>query len=315
MKNITIKSIREKQKDVSKAAENFFQKSRNEIKDAEESYKPTKSKKIIKFIFLTTFIFIIGGIGGVTIDRLALPYLLVKYPSLNQYEFLKKVNERTTTVEIVKEIKISSDEAVSEAVKKVSPSVVQILESEGDKNGGYARKSSGIILTSDGFIITAGKNIVQDEISFEGNGDEAEVMNVKLRDGKTYSAKLISEDLSTGLAIIKIDQENLPVIALANPESLELGERLVVVNSAVATDIISEFIDDYVFSEGEKNPSENKAESAAQKRIKIMNELESSFAGSAVINLKGEIVGLSQGGDLVIPVSEMNRFIEETMNK
>jgi S1-C subfamily serine protease len=321
MKNITIKSIRAKQRNVSRTAEDFFQKHRDRIGSIGESYRPARFKKFVRFVFLTFFVLVIGGIGGIAIDRVVLPSLLVKYPSLNQYEFLKRVNERTTVIEVTKEVRISEDRAIVEAIKKVSPSVIQILGDEKDENGSYTQRGSGIILTSDGFIITMRENVVQDKTSSrsneEGGEDKARTAKVRLKDGKIYSAELIGEDLSTGLAVIKIDGKDLPVIALADSESVELGEKLIVINSAIATDIISEFIDDYVpvKRSGQKQLSENKAESAAQKRIKIMNELKDSFIGSAAVNLKGEIVGISQGGNLVIPTSEMNRFVKETMDK
>ncbi|MCK4892061.1 MAG: hypothetical protein KAS78_05320, partial [Candidatus Pacebacteria bacterium] len=88
MKNISIKSLRDKQKDKVEIAKDFFKKPKNEINElTEQPYRPKKIKFIFKTILLILFIFIIGGIGGITIDRFALPYLLFQYPDLNNYEF------------------------------------------------------------------------------------------------------------------------------------------------------------------------------------------------------------------------------------
>ena len=107
MKNITIRSLRAKQKSNSKTAEKFFGKPKDESEDlSERKCSRSRFRKLINFIVLFIFVLVIGGAGGILIDRFAIPYLLVNYPQLNQYEFLKRVNERTTIVEITKEVTV-----------------------------------------------------------------------------------------------------------------------------------------------------------------------------------------------------------------
>lgn len=309
MKNITIKSLRKKQGDTAEITEDFFSKPKNKTKELEEEqYQPTKIKKVTNFIVLLIFVLVVGGFGGVLIDRFAIPYLFVKYPDLNQYEFLKPINERTTVVEVIKEVKISEEKAVVEAIKKSRSSIVEIAEIL-DEDNEPIYKSSGIILTNDGLIITSSKNIDNEEKS----------TLVKLDNGEVYSAELVYEDEFNELAIIKIDQANLPVVTFADSDNLELGERLIIFNSSVVTDIVSKLIDDYVVSiksnedEDEDEVEDEEIKSVIQKRIKIMNILSDSFDGAPAINLKGEIVGLSQTGDLLIPINEIKKFIDEAM--
>lgn len=318
MKNITIKSLRNKQKDFSNAAENFFQKPKNEIIDLTE--RPRKTKiiiKIIKFVFLSVFVLIIGGIGGILIDRFALPYSLVKYPDLNQYEFLKRVNERTTVIETIKEIQISEDTAAVEAIQKVLPSVVHILRPSKDNNT-FEYNGSGVIVTSDGFIVTSIKNIAEgDKTKNENKASDTKTKTIKieLNDKSAYDATVIGQDVFTGLAMIKINQSNLPVLAFANYEELKLGEKLIIANDSVITDIISKFINDYIPANGEENLPGNKAAILPQKRIKIADILDGSFAGSPAVGLNGEIVGISQGGNLLIPINEVEKFVNSMIRK
>ncbi|NOQ68331.1 hypothetical protein GQ568_02735 [Patescibacteria group bacterium] len=310
MKNITIKSLRDKQKDKIETAEDFFKKPKNEIDEIiEQPYKPKRIKTIFKTAFFVMFVLIVGGMGGILIDRAILPSLLIKYPELNQYEFLKRINERTTIIEKTEEIRISEDKAVVNAIKKVSPSVVEILEFS-TENSDPIYKGSGIILTSDGFIITSIENITTQKNNSEKENVEANIIKIKLKNEKIYDTKLIKIDLPTNLAIIKIEEANLPVIALSNSENLELGEKVVIIDNSVITDIISKFINDYNSTETE----EDNSKPIAQKRIKIINSLKSSFNGSPVINLKGEIIGISQSGNLFIPTNEIKDFIETAMN-
>jgi len=301
MKNITIKSLRDKQKDKIETAEDFFKKPTDGIDEIiEEPYKPKRIKIILRSIFFIVFVLLVGGAGGILMDRIALPSLLVKYPELNHYEFLKRINERTVIIEKTEEIKISEDKAIPEAIKKVSPSVVEILEFSTENNIPIY-KGSGIILTSDGLIITSIENITIEKNDSEEENAEANTIKVKLKTEKTYDTELVKIDLSTNLAIIKIEETDLPVIALSNSENLELGEKVIIIDSSVITDIVSKFIDNH---DGEKTT----------KRVRIINSLKSSFNGSPVINVKGEIIGISQSGNLFIPTNEITNFIETTMS-
>lgn len=310
---ITIKSLRDKQKEPLRTAEKFFQKPKNEIEELmEQPYKPKKIKMIFGAIFFTAFVMLAGGIGGILIDRMVFPSLLIKYPELNQYEFLKKVNEGTTIVEITKEVRISSDEAAVEAIKKVSPSVVQILEFSNESEEPIY-KGVGTILTSDGLIITSINNIT---IKKPASGEEGNsVIKVKLKNGEVYDTKLVEIDLAAELAVIKIEKTNLPVIALAYFKNIELGEKLVIMDDSVAMDIVSKFVEDYISESEKKKADESGKKANGQKRIKITNNLAISFSGAPVINLKGEILGISQGGDLFIPVDEIQSFIKSAMDR
>lgn len=332
MKNITIRSLRAKQKSDLRTAEKFFEKPKNEFGDIrEEKHFRSKFKRLINFIVFFVFVMVIGGAGGILTDRFAIPYLLVNYPQLNQYEFLKQVNERTTIVEITKEVKISEDEAIVEAIKSVLPSVVQIVEPikdiDGKLNGEFTRKGTGVILTNDGVIITSAEIInIADEKKIISEKEEAEsninndietesssdlkrnLPKVKLDNGKIYPVELIAEDALTGFAIIKIEETNLPVLAFAVFDSIELGEKVIALDDSVAVDIISKFIDG-------SEATENGAEKETKKRIKIMNSLSKPFNGAPVVNLKREIVGISQGGNLVVPMNEVMAFINKAINE
>ena len=320
MKNITIRSLRAKQKNVSSAATKFFEKSKNKPEDIkEEKNQRSKFRKLISFIVLFIFVLVIGGIGGILTDRFAIPYFLVNYPQLNQYEFLKQVNERTTIVEITKEIKISEDRAVVEAIKNTLPSIVQIVEpaqnSDGELSGKFIRRGTGVILTSDGVIITAAENIniaaekkeneTEEEINTDensGSDSEKSLAKVKLNNGEIYSMELIAEDTSTGFVIIKIGGSNLPVLAFAAFENIELGEKVIALDDSVVVDIISKFIEsDEIIENNEKKET--------KKKIKIMNSLNESFNGAPVVNLKNEIIGISQSGNLIVPMDEIMIFV------
>ncbi len=72
---------------------------------------------------------------------------------------------------------------------------------------------SGVIVSEDGYIITNNHVI-------EG----AEEIRVALADGRDLEAKVVGTDPKTDVAILKIEEDNLPVAVLANSEQIRVGD-------------------------------------------------------------------------------------------
>src|SRR5437868_5004284 len=79
---------------------------------------------------------------------------------------------------------------------------------------------SGVIITDNGYIVT-NNHVV------EG----AEQVEVTLNDLRTFKAKVIAADPSTDIALLKIDQKNLPFIMYGNSDDLKIGEWLIAVGN------------------------------------------------------------------------------------
>ena len=90
--------------------------------------------------------------------------------------------------------------------------------------GGQRRKAtslgSGFIATSDGYIITNNHVI-------EG----AEDILVKLSDNREYKGKIIGVDSRTDVAVIKINEKNLPTIPWGNSDKLKVGEIILAIGN------------------------------------------------------------------------------------
>lgn len=95
---------------------------------------------------------------------------------------------------------------------------------------------SGIILTSDGYILT-NAHVVED----------AQKLEVMLLNGKTYKAKLIGGDISRDIALVKINPGNLklPTIEMGDSSQLQVGQIVYAIgnpfglNSTLTTGVIS----------------------------------------------------------------------------
>lgn len=160
---------------------------------------------------------------------------------------------------------------------------------------------SGIIITADGYIAT--NNHVVEGAATDG-------ITVVLNDKSRYKAKLVGNDPTTDLAVIRIEGTNLPVSALGNSDEVQVGEWVLAIGnplgltSTVTAGIIS----------------------ALGRNIRIINDsygienfiqtdaaINPGNSGGALVNMKGEVIGINtaiattnaryQGYGFAVPVN------------
>jgi len=81
-------------------------------------------------------------------------------------------------------------------------------------------QGSGFIISKDGFILT-NTHVVGD----------VDKITVRLADGREFLAKRIGADAKTEVALIKIEADNLPTLAIGKPDSLQIGEWVVAIGN------------------------------------------------------------------------------------
>jgi serine protease Do len=121
-----------------------------------------------------------------------------------------------------------------EISKAVKPAVVyiNIVESASSDGGIFDQfgigpqhqrqqaSGSGFIVTNDGYILTNNHVVAK-----------AEKIEVTLSDNRKYKGKVIGTDPETDLAVIKIDENNLPVANLGNSDDVQQGDWVLALGS------------------------------------------------------------------------------------
>ena len=93
---------------------------------------------------------------------------------------------------------------------------------------------SGVIATKDGYILT-NNHVV----------DGADEVKVALQDGREFTAKVIGRDPKTDVAVVKIDAKDLPAVAMADSDQVEVGDVVLAIGNpfgigqTVTTGIVS----------------------------------------------------------------------------
>jgi Do/DeqQ family serine protease len=144
---------------------------------------------------------------------------------------------------------------------------------------------SGVIVSNDGYIVT-NNHVVKD-------ADEIEVV---LNNNKTYKAKVIGKDGDTDLALVKIEETNLPAIEFANSDSALVGEWVLAVGnpfnlaSTVTAGIIS--------AKGRNinilgNDVTQGSNTAIESFIQTDAAVNPGNSGGALVNVNGDLVGIN----------------------
>lgn len=153
---------------------------------------------------------------------------------------------------------------------------------------------SGVIISSDGYIVTNNHVI-----------DGADEINVTLNERTTYPAKVVGADPNTDIALIKIDAKDLPVIAFGNSDNLKVGEWVLAVGnpmnlaSTVTAGIVSAKARNLgIIASENRNPYQrqgfnNKSNLSIESFIQTDAAVNPGNSGGALVNLKGELVGIN----------------------
>jgi serine protease DegS/serine protease DegQ len=135
---------------------------------------------------------------------------------------------------------------------------------------------SGVIVSADGYVLTNNHVIA--------NADDIQVL---LYDGRVAKAKLIGADEETDLAVLKIiDAVNLPVIQMADPKKLRVGDVVLAIgnplnlNQTVTMGIISAI-------------GRQLSNSSPEDFIQTDAAINLGNSGGALVNSNGDLVGIN----------------------
>lgn len=141
---------------------------------------------------------------------------------------------------------------------------------------------SGVILSADGYIVTNNHVI-----------DGAERLEVTLNDNRNFAATVIGTDEVTDLALIKIDATDLHLIPMGDSDSLRVGQWVLAVGnpfgftSTVTSGIVSAKARN--ISTSTQTPGNGGIEAYIQTDAAV----NSGNSGGALVNLRGELVGIN----------------------
>lgn len=201
--------------------------------------------------------------------------------------------------------------SVTEIAARVADSVVEITTESTQYDtfmGQYVSEGagSGVILSSDGYIVTNNHVI-------EG----ASTINVTLRDGTSYPATLVGTDSQGDIAVIKIDATGLQAATVGNSDSLQVGDTAVAVGNPLGqlggtvTDGIISALDREIDLDGQ-----------TMTLLQTNAAINPGNSGGGLFNDRGELIGIVvakssgsgiEGLGFAVPINTAMDLVDDIM--
>jgi len=237
---------------------------------------------LFKWFAKLFLIMLMGAIGGILAEQIVLPKL-ANSSFVEKVSWLRRIVKDkviiNNNINKVEKITISENKAIENLVDRTKMVVVGVISKKIQKSGGIEQlmtRGTGFVLTADGIIITANNNVPSSKIPDS-------IRYYVLKDEKNIPAEIIKRDVVNNLALLKIDDTNLPVLSLGNFEEVRLGQAIVLIGTEIKDDIISnKFI----------NLTTVRSIDQGMPVLNLKQE-SVSLNGGILVNINGEIVGLS----------------------
>ncbi|MFI5164397.1 MAG: Do family serine endopeptidase [Bacteroidia bacterium] len=173
---------------------------------------------------------------------------------------------------------------------------------------------SGVIISGDGYIVT-NNHVIKD----------AEKVEVILYDKRTYTARVIGKDPATDIALLKIDEKNLPYLLYGNSDDVKVGEWVLAVGnpfnltSTVTAGIVSAKARNINILEPDPAHGIYPIESFIQTDAAV----NPGNSGGALINTSGQLIGINSaiasntgsysGYSFAIPVNIAKKVVNDLL--
>jgi Do/DeqQ family serine protease len=170
---------------------------------------------------------------------------------------------------------------------------------------------SGVLISDDGYIVT-NQHVIEDATGIE----------IVLNDNQRYYAKVVGQDPSTDLALLKIKAKNLPYLRYGDSDKTVPGEWVLAVgnpfdlNSTVTAGIISAKARNIGILRDRNNLQ-------VESFIQTDAAVNPGNSGGALVNLKGELIGINSaiatvtgsysGYSFAIPVNLVKKVMDDLL--
>lgn len=182
---------------------------------------------------------------------------------------------------------------------------------------------SGFIISPDGYIVTNAHVVA--------NANKVEVI---LKDREPYDATIVGVDPTTDLAVIKIDEKDLPTLSFGSSDNVRVGEPVMAVGNpgfagtgsldyTVTTGIVSALGRPLSIIRQSLQQNPDLAGYAIENFVQTDAVINPGNSGGPLVNLGGQVVGVNsaiastsgyyQGYGFAIPADLANRISHELM--
>jgi len=163
---------------------------------------------------------------------------------------------------------------------------------------------SGFIVDAEGHILT-NEHVVHN----------AEEILVTLSDGREFIGEVVGSDVTSDMAIVKIDANELPVVKLGDSDSLRVGEIVIAIGNPYG---LEKTVTMGVVSAKGRNIRAGSEGQEYRNLIQTDTAINPGNSGGPLLNTDGEVIGINtaiipyaQGIGFAIPVNVAKRNLDD----
>lgn len=165
-----------------------------------------------------------------------------------------------------------------EIYAKCAPSIVGIKCFEHDRKDGSYSWGSGVVISSDGYILTNAHVV-----------DEGQAASVEFVDGASYDARLVGADAQSDVAILKIDASGLKPASFASAKTLSVGDSVAAIGNPLSPDY-SLTMTSGIISATSREVSYN---GSVMTLLQTDTSINEGNSGGPLINNRGQVIGIT----------------------
>lgn len=226
-------------------------------------------------------------------------------------DFTQLIEENSRAVVKITAIESNSSRRRSAVPQGQIPDALRDLFNQRRSPERKARSmGSGFIISADGYVLT-NNHVV----------GSAKQITVRLNDRREYDAEIIGLDPRSDLALLKVDEKNLPVVHFGHPDELKVGEWVVAIGSPFGLDYSAST--GIVSAIGRSIPTARGEDYVPFIQTDVA--INPGNSGGPLFNLVGEVVGINSqiytrsGGSIglsfAIPVSVALEVVSQLKEK
>lgn len=302
----------------------IFGNEENKIEEVEYKEVDKKEVKKRRFSFkqILILVLVVSIVGGVSIGAGISVMNSWMSGNMSKYILNNNINNQGKEVAVNLENQYV-DSPIVNIAKEVGPSVVAITTKVKIRDwfqNQYTQEAngSGVIfdVSNKAILILTNNHVI----------DRAEELIVTLDGNVKVPAVVVGEDSETDLAIIKIERKDVPEdvygkirpVVFGDSDALKVGEPAIAIgnplgyNNTITVGVISAL---------------NRELNLPDKRLKLIQTdaaINPGNSGGALVNIKGEVIGINtikiadtkvEGIGFAIPINHAKPIIEELVNK
>ena len=231
------------------------------------------------------------------------PYLALEAFSNSIADIAKRVGPAVVNIDTVRMVKTQSPSFEDPIFRRFFGGEFEEFRRTIPQKG----TGSGFIINQEGYVFT-NEHVVR----------KADKIKVTLSDGREFIGEVIGSDVTSDMAIVKIQADHLPTVTLGNSDKLRVGEIVIAIGNPYG---LQQTVTMGVVSAKGRSIPAGTGGHTYRNFIQTDTAINPGNSGGPLLNIKGEVVGINtaiipyaQGIGFAIPINIAKRNIDDLIN-